>query len=179
MSLSAITFLYPAMLAGLMVLPIVWLLIRSAPRSPKTIVFPAARILRGLKSNRRDIQRAPIWQTILRCLILTLLIIAAARPVMNRNEFAADDGAILIIADNGWDSAANWRQYRTALDQIANQARFDLQTVYIAQTVPEAAGASTWKLPDIVGPVSPPTPQACLTGCNHAPGRPITPHCLI
>jgi len=155
MSLSAITFLYPAMLAGLMVLPIVWLLIRSAPRSPKTIVFPAARILRGLKSNRRDIQRAPIWQTILRCLILTLLIIAAARPVMNRNEFAADDGAILIIADNGWDSAANWRQYRTALDQIANQARFDLQTVYIAQTVPEAAGASTWKLPDIVGPVSP------------------------
>jgi len=155
MSLSAITFLYPAMLAGLMVLPIVWLLIRSAPRSPKTVVFPAARILRGLKSNRRDIQRAPIWQTILRCLILTLLIIAAARPVMNRNDFAADDGAILIIADNGWDSAANWRQYRTALDQIANQARFDLQTVYIAQTVPEAAGASTWKLPDIVGPVSP------------------------
>ena len=155
MSLSAITFLYPAMLAGLLALPIVWLLIRSAPRSPKTVIFPAARILRGLKSNRRDIQRAPIWQTILRCLILTLLIIAAARPVMNRNDFAANDGAILIIADNGWDSAANWRQYRTALQQIANQARFDLQTVYIAQTAPEAAGATTWKLPDIVGPVSP------------------------
>ncbi|MBC06059.1 DUF4159 domain-containing protein [Thalassospira sp.] len=155
MSLSAITFLYPAMLAGLMVLPIVWLLIRSAPRSPKTVVFPAARILRGLKSKRRDIQRAPIWQTILRCLILTLLIIAAARPVMNRNDFAANDGAILIIADNGWDSAANWRQYRTALQQIANQARFDLQTIYVAQTAPEAAGATTWQLPDIVGPVSP------------------------
>lgn len=155
MSLSAITFLYPAMLAGLLALPIVWLLIRSAPRSPKTVVFPAARILRGLKSKRRDIQRAPIWQTILRCLILTLLIIAAARPVMNRNDFAANDGAILIIADNGWDSAANWRQYRTALQQIANQARFELQTVYIAQTAPEAAGATTWKLPDIVGPVSP------------------------
>ncbi|WP_417836961.1 DUF4159 domain-containing protein [Thalassospira tepidiphila] len=155
MSLSAITFLYPAMLAGLLALPIVWLLIRSAPRSPKAVIFPAARILRGLKSKRRDIQRAPIWQTILRCLILTLLIIAAARPVMNRNDFAANDGAILIIADNGWDSAANWRQYRTALQQIANQARFELQTVYIAQTAPEAAGATTWKLPDIVGPVSP------------------------
>ncbi|MDG4720487.1 MULTISPECIES: DUF4159 domain-containing protein [Thalassospira] len=154
MSLSAITFLYPAMLAGLMVLPIVWLLIRSAPRSPKNVIFPAARLLRGLKSQRRDIQRAPIWQTILRCLILTLLIIAAARPVMNRNDFAQNDGAVLIIADNGWESAANWTQYRTALQQIANQARFDLQTVYLAQTAPEAAGASTWKLPEIVGPVS-------------------------
>lgn len=154
MSLAAITFLHPAMLAGLMVLPIVWLLIRSAPRAPKNVIFPAARLLRGLKSQRRDIQRAPIWQTILRCIILTLLIVAAARPVMNRNDFAANDGAILIIAGNGWESAANWTQYRTALQQIANQARFDLQTVYLAQTAPEAAGASTWKLPEIVGPIS-------------------------
>ncbi|MEQ8287814.1 DUF4159 domain-containing protein [Thalassospira sp.] len=154
MSLSAITFLYPAMLAGLMILPVVWLLIRSAPRSPKNVIFPAARLLRGLKSQRRDIQRAPIWQTILRCIILTLLIIAAARPVMNRNDFAQNNGAVLIIADNGWQSAANWAQYKTALQQIANQARFDLQTVYIAQTAPEASGASTWKLPDIVGPIS-------------------------
>ena len=154
MSLSAITFLYPAMLAGLMILPVVWLLIRSAPRSPKNVIFPAARLLRGLKSQRRDIQRAPIWQTILRCIILTLLIIAAARPVMNRNDFAQNNGAVLIIADNGWQSAANWAQYKTALQQIANQARFDLHTVYIAQTAPEASGASTWKLPDIVGPIS-------------------------
>ncbi|MEQ9348038.1 MAG: DUF4159 domain-containing protein [Thalassospira sp.] len=154
MSLSAITFLYPAMLAGLMILPVVWLLIRSAPRSPKNVIFPAARLLRGLKSQRRDIQRAPIWQTILRCIILTLLIIAAARPVMNRNDFAQNNGAVLIIADNGWQSAANWAQYKTVLQQIANQARFDLQTVYIAQTAPEASGASTWKLPDIVGPIS-------------------------
>lgn len=155
MSLSAITFLYPAMLAGLMVLPVVWLLIRSAPRAPKNVIFPAARLLRGLKSQRRDIQRAPIWQTILRCIILTLLIVAAARPVMNRNDFTQNGGAVLIIADNGWESAANWTQYRKALQQIANQARFDLQTVYIAQTAPEASGASTWKLPEIVGPVSP------------------------
>lgn len=155
MSLAAITFLYPAMLAGLMVLPIVWLLIRSAPRSPKTVIFPAARILQGLKSKRRDIRRAPIWQTILRCLLLALLIIAAARPVMNRNDFSANDGAILIIADNGWDSAANWQQYRMALEQITNQARFDLQTIYIAQTAPEPAGASTWKVPEIIGPLSP------------------------
>ncbi|MBX2832859.1 MAG: DUF4159 domain-containing protein [Rhodospirillales bacterium] len=155
MSLSAITFLYPAMLAGLMILPVVWLLIRSAPRAPKNVIFPAARLLRGLKSQRRDIQRAPIWQTILRCIILTLLIVAAARPVMNRNDFIQNNGAILIIADNGWQSAANWDQFKTALQQITNQARLDLQTVYFAQTAPEAAGATTWKLPDIVGPVSP------------------------
>ena len=99
MNLAAITFLYPAMLAGLLVLPIVWLIIRSAPRSPKQVVFPAARLLRGLRANRRDMQRAPIWQTLLRCLILTLLILAAARPVLNRTEFSRDEGAILIIAD--------------------------------------------------------------------------------
>lgn len=155
MNLSAITFLYPAMLAALMALPIVWLLIRSAPRAPKNVIFPAARLLRGLKSRHRDVQRAPLWQTILRCLILALLIVAAARPVMNRNDFAPEDGAILIIADNGWSSAPNWAQYRMALRQIASQARFDLQNVYLARTAPEAAGASTWKLPEILGPLSP------------------------
>ncbi|WP_417803732.1 DUF4159 domain-containing protein [Thalassospira lucentensis] len=169
MSLSAITFLYPAMLAGLMVLPIVWLLIRSAPRAPKQIRFPAARLLRGLKSARRDVQRAPIWQTILRCLILTLLIIAAARPVMNRNEFAQNDGAILIILDNGWSSASDWSQYRSALDQIINKARFDLQSIYIAQAAPEAAGASTWNLPDIVGPLSPPAAENIVSRLQPRP----------
>lgn len=155
MNLAAITFLYPAMLAGLLVLPIVWLIIRSAPRSPKQVVFPAARLLRGLRANRRDMQRAPIWQTLLRCLILTMLILAAARPVLNRTEFSRDEGAILIIAENSWSSAANWQEYRTGLSQIINQARLDLRSIYIAQTAPEASGATTTRLPDIIGPISP------------------------
>lgn len=155
MNLAAITFLYPAMLAGLLVLPIVWLIIRSAPRAPKQIVFPAARLLRGLRANRRDMQRAPIWQTILRCLILTMLILAASRPVLNRTEFSQNEGALLVIADNSWSSAANWTEYRTGLRQIINQARLDLRSIYIAQTAPEASGATTTRLPDIIGPVSP------------------------
>ncbi len=155
MNLAAITFLYPAMLAGLLILPIVWLIIRSAPRVPKQVVFPAARLLRGLRANRRDMQRAPIWQTILRCLILTMLILAAARPVLNRTEFSRNEGAVLIIAENSWSSAANWPEYRTGLRQIVNQARLDLRSIYIAQTAPEASGATTSRLPEIIGPVSP------------------------
>ncbi|WP_417813279.1 DUF4159 domain-containing protein [Thalassospira alkalitolerans] len=154
MNLATITFLYPAMLAAVLVLPIVWLIIRSAPHSPKQIVFPAARLLRGLRTNRRDMQRAPLWQTILRCLILIMLILAAARPVLNRNEFSQNDGAVLIIAENSWSSAANWPDYRAGLHEIINQARLDLRSIYLAQTAPEPAGATITRLPDIIGPVS-------------------------
>lgn len=172
MNLAAITFLYPAMLAGLLVLPIVWLIIRSAPRAPKQIVFPAARLLRGLRANRRDMQRAPIWQTILRCLILTMLILAASRPVLNRSEFSQNEGALLVIADNSWSSAANWTEYRTGLRQIINQARLDLRSIYIAQTAPEASGATTTRLPDIIGPVSPHEAERFIDRLHSRPWAP-------
>ncbi|MCC9624544.1 DUF4159 domain-containing protein [Thalassospira sp. MA62] len=172
MSLSAITFLYPAVLAGLMVLPIVWLLIRSAPRAPKNVTFPAARLLRGLRSQRRDVQRAPIWQTILRCLILSLLILAAARPVINRSDFSQSNGSVLVVVDNSWSQAPSWPQYINAVRQIIHQAQFDLRPVYIAQTAAQPTGATASQLPEIIGPLTAREAQSTIARLQPHPWQP-------
>lgn len=170
--MGGLSFLYPAMLAGLLLLPVLWLIIRSAPRHPRKVVFPAARLLIGLSSTRRDAQRAPLWQTILRSLILLALILAAARPVLNRTDYSNDRGAIFLIVDNGWSSAAQWEDYRKGLHQVANQARLSGQSVYMARTAPEAFGATSARLPEIEGPLSPRATEAAIDRMQPMPWAP-------
>ncbi|WP_254424322.1 DUF4159 domain-containing protein [Thalassospira marina] len=172
MTFNAITFLYPAFLAGLLLLPVLWLIIRSAPRRPRRIHFPAARLLLGATNNRRNAERAPIWQTILRSLILLCLILAAAHPVLNKNDYAPDNGAILVMVDNSWSSAAHWPQYRQGMKQIVNQARLNNQPVFIALTAPEAAGANDIALPPILGPLSPHASQDAFDRIQPRPWAP-------
>ncbi|MDP2696590.1 DUF4159 domain-containing protein [Thalassospira sp.] len=155
MMVAGISFVYPAMLAGLILLPVLWLIIRSAPRAPRRLVFPAARLLLGLSATRREARRAPIWQTILRSLILTALIVAAARPVMHRADYAGAPGSILLIAETGWSAAAHWQEYRRGMQQVLDQARSDGHSIYVARSAPEPSGATDTALSPIIGPLSP------------------------
>ena len=155
MIFGAVTFLYPVLLAGLLLLPVLWLIIRSAPRRPRKIVFPAALLLIGAAHNRRNAEHAPLWQTILRSLILLALILAAAHPVLNKTDYAPENGAILVMVDNSWSGAAHWPQYQQGMKQIVNQARLNNQSIFIGVTAPEATGANSSDLPPLQGPLSP------------------------
>ncbi len=172
MTFGAITFLYPALLAGLLLLPVLWLVIRSAPRKPRRIYFPAARLLLGATNNRRNAERAPLWQTILRSLILLCLILAAAHPVLNKKNYAPDNGALLVMVDNSWSSAANWPKYQQGMKQIVNQARLNNQSIFIAITAPEASGANSVDLPAIAGPLSPHASQNAFDRIQPRPWNP-------
>jgi len=175
MIFGAITFLYPALLAGLLLLPVLWLIIRSAPRRPRRIHFPAARLLIGATNNRRNAERSPLWQTILRSLILLALILAAAHPVLNKTDYAPENGAMLVMVDNSWSSAANWPQYRQGMKQIVNQARLNNQSVFIGITAPEAAGANSTDLPPLQGPLSPHDAQNAFDRLQPHPWAPAYP----
>ncbi|OKH88744.1 DUF4159 domain-containing protein [Thalassospira sp. TSL5-1] len=172
MTFGAITFLYPALLAGLLLVPVLWLIIRSAPRKPRRIHFPAARLLLGATNNRRNAERAPLWQTILRSLILLCLILAAAHPVLNKKSYAPDHGALLVMVDNSWSSAANWPHYQQAMKQIVNQARLNNQSIFIALTAPEASGANSTDLPALQGPLSPHASQNAFDRLQPRPWQP-------
>ena len=81
MSLGGLAFLNPALLAGLIALPLIWWLLRAVPPAPKRVNFPATRILVGLENQDKQPVRTPWWLTALRMLAAALLIFALAEPV--------------------------------------------------------------------------------------------------
>ena len=66
MSLGGLAFLNPALLAGLVALPLIWWLLRAVPPAPKRVNFPATRILVGLENQDKQPVRTPWWLTALR-----------------------------------------------------------------------------------------------------------------
>jgi hypothetical protein len=137
MTIGAIGFLQPWVLAALAALPAIWWLLRLTPPSPQVVVFPPTRLLKDLKSTEETPAHSPWWLTALRMLLAALIILALARPVLNpdRQTFAGE-GPLLLVVDNGWASAAHWAERREAIEAAIDRAGRDGRTVVLAPTAP-------------------------------------------
>lgn len=143
-----LTFMAPAMLAALAVLPAVWLLLRVTPPQPRRIDFPPLRILADLAPEREQPARTPWWLLALRLLAAALLILAVAGPVWNPGA-AGGSGPLLLMVDNGVPAAHDWRRrsaYATEQAEAALRAGRAVavlatadKPVAIAATAPAAA----------------------------------------
>ena len=137
MTVGAIGFLQPWILVTLAALPAIWWLLRFTQPSPQVVVFPPTRLLRDLRSTEETPAHSPWWLTLLRMLLAALLILALARPVLNPDrETFAGDGALLLVVDNGWASAAQWTAHREAIGAAIDRAARDGRTVMLAPTAP-------------------------------------------
>jgi hypothetical protein len=137
MTLGAIGFLQPWVLAALAALPAIWWLLRLTPPTPQLVVFPPTRLLKDLKTTEETPAHSPWWLTALRMLLAALIILALARPVLNpeRQSFAGS-GPLLLVIDNGWASAAHWAERREAIEAAIDRAARDGRTVVLAPTAP-------------------------------------------
>jgi hypothetical protein len=137
MTIGAIGFLQPWVLAALAALPAIWWLLRLTPPTPQLVVFPPTRLLKDLKTTEETPAHSPWWLTALRMLLAALLILALARPVLNpeRQSFAGS-GPLLLVIDNGWASAAHWAARREAIEAAIDRAARDGRTVVLAPTAP-------------------------------------------
>ncbi|MDJ1159331.1 DUF4159 domain-containing protein [Chelatococcus sp. SYSU_G07232] len=118
-------FAAPLVLLALAALPAIWLLLRVTPPQPRRIAFPPLRILADILPRRQTPARTPWWLVLLRLLVASLLILAAAGPVWNpRVADARRDGPLLLVLDSGFASARDWRE-RVALvaDHIGSAQR--------------------------------------------------------
>jgi len=141
LSLGALSFVAPWALWALIVLPLLWLLLRLTPPSPKRIGFPAIRLLFGLKPREETPDRTPWWLILLRLTIAALLILAMARPLWNSNPAAATLGDLLLVMDDGWASGNGWQEQQSAaLDLIAAAGRRDGK-VLLLTTAPHSDGS--------------------------------------
>jgi len=142
MGLGALSFASPWLLLGFAAVPLIWWLLRFTPPMPARIVFPATRLLAGLKSRERTPARSPWWLTALRILLVTLVIMALAGPVLNPpGAQTTGSGPLLLVVDNGWSAASRWDARQTAMEGVLESAQRSGQTVIFAAT---AAVTQSW-----------------------------------
>ena len=65
-------FAAPWALAALLALPLLWWLLRVTPPAPRTVSFPALRLLLGLRATEETPSHTPWWLLALRLLLATL-----------------------------------------------------------------------------------------------------------
>lgn len=137
MTIGAIGFLQPWVLAALAALPAIWWLLRLTPPTPQVVVFPPTRLLKDLKTTEETPAHSPWWLTALRMLLAALIIFALARPVLNPDQQSfAGEGPLLLVVDNGWASASHWAERREAIEAVIDRAGRDGRTILLAFTAP-------------------------------------------
>ncbi|MER2534510.1 MAG: DUF4159 domain-containing protein [Rhizobiaceae bacterium] len=123
MSWLPLTFGFPAVLFGLLALPVIWWLLRLTPPRPQTEVFPPLKILARVLRREETPHQSPWWLTLLRLLLAALVILALAEPVWNPREQIATGGRPLaIVMDNGWASAPGWDLRAATAQKLINDA---------------------------------------------------------
>jgi hypothetical protein len=140
LSFGTFAFAAPWALIALAGLPLLWWLLRVTPPAPKLLRFPAIRLLFGLRQDEQTPARTPLWLILLRMIIVTLVIIALARPVLNPvNQFSAP-GPLVLVIDDGWAAARGWQQRINAMDAHIARAQRTAKPVVVLTTAEPAAG---------------------------------------
>jgi len=105
-----LSFAAPLVLTALAALPVIWLILRVTPPRPRRIDFPPLKILADLLPRQETPARTPWWLLALRLAIAALLILAAAGPVLNPSRGGDGRAPVLLILDNGFAAAHDWRE---------------------------------------------------------------------
>jgi hypothetical protein len=125
-----LSFAEPALLLGLLSLPVLWWLLRVMPPRPRRIVFPPTRLLFDIAPKEETPSRTPWWLTLLRLTAAALVILAAAGPIWNPQVGVAGSSVpLVILLDDGWSAAASWDARIKAADELIANAANDRRGV--------------------------------------------------
>ena len=139
MSWLPLSFGFPAILWGLLALPVIWWLLRLTPPRPQLEVFPPLRILAQVLKNEETPYQSPWWLTLLRLLIAGLVVLALAEPIFNpRENLPQGGGALALVVDNGWASAPDWERRVATAQRLIDDAGTAGRPVLIALTAEKA-----------------------------------------
>jgi len=125
-----LSFAEPALLLGLLGLPLLWWLLRVMPPRPRRIEFPPTRLLFDIAPKEETPSRTPWWLTALRLAAAAFLILAAAGPIWNPLIGAVgSSGPLAILIDDGWSAAGSWDARVRAADELIANAENDRRGV--------------------------------------------------
>jgi hypothetical protein len=168
MSIGALAFLNPWLLAGLAALPVIYWLLRTVPPNPRQVEFPPTRILVGLDNKEKTPHKTPWWLMLIRLLAAALVVLALAEPVLNPNRGNAltDGGPVVLVVDNGWSSAARWSERAQMTDRLIDEAESRGRPLIVIGTA-DAANANA----RIEAPRDARVRAAAMAPNSHAPDR--------
>lgn len=141
LTFGAFSFIAPAALFGFLTLPILWWLLRVIPPAPRRVRFPAIRLIMKLVNPEESSSKTPIWLAILRVVALSLVILAAAHPLLNAGTQLSGPGPLVLVIDDDWVAARNWSDRQTVLANLIDQAERDNRAVALVTTAPGIAQA--------------------------------------
>lgn len=138
MSIGALAFLNPWLLAGLATLPLIYWLLKTVPPRPKQVEFPATRILVGLENEEKTPAKTPWWLLLVRLLAAALVILALAEPVLNpaRDRIMTGTGPVVVVIDNAWPAAGGWARRKALAEEILADAQRQNRPAIVAETAP-------------------------------------------
>ena len=129
-----LTFTVPLVLTALAALPAIWLLLRITPPQPRRVDFPPLKILADLRPEQEMPARTPWWLLLLRLLLAAFLILAAAGPIWNPLAEDSNRSPLLIVLDNGFAAAHDWRDRMNLAAERIEAAGRDGRTVALVAT---------------------------------------------
>jgi len=140
MSLGAVAFLNPWLLAALLSLPVIYWLLRTIPPRPKEIEFPPTRILAELENREKTPSTTPWWLLLIRLLAAALVIFALAEPILDPLSHAGlkGKGPVVLAVDNGWASGPAWAERLEAAGRVVDEAEAQSRPVVVVATAPAA-----------------------------------------
>jgi hypothetical protein len=140
--IQALTFMTPWALAGLILLPVIWWLLRFTPPKPQTVKFPPLRLLLELVTREEQPDTTPWWLMLLRLALAALVILGVAHPLYAPGRDAGGSrDPLLIVVDDSWAAAPQWQTRRDILRELIDGAARDNAAVAIAGTVAQARPA--------------------------------------
>lgn len=138
LNLGSLAFAQPWLLLALASLPVLWLLLRVTPPAPRAQIFPAIRLLIGLKPPEETPAHTPLWLILLRMMIAALIIFGLAQPLLNPATSLTGSGPLVLVIDDGWAAARHWQARQTTLDGLLDQAEREARPVIVLTTAPDA-----------------------------------------
>ncbi|HVY21531.1 MAG TPA: DUF4159 domain-containing protein [Bauldia sp.] len=121
--MGAFAFANAGMLLALVALPVIWYFLRLMPPKPRLEQFPPTRLLLEIARKEEQPARSPWWLTALRLLLAAAVIFALAGPVFKTTgEVAPGQGPLLLVVDNGWASAPQWKAMVATAHRVVDLA---------------------------------------------------------
>lgn len=121
-----ITFLTPALLWGLLVLPVIWGLLRIFPPPVRHEQFGGLVLLQSvIQPTQKNIRhKVPWWIWLIRLLLIAAIIVGFAGPVyQSAHDTAIElDKRTIIVEDGGWASVVNWEERQNYIDALLRQS---------------------------------------------------------
>ena len=122
-SIGPIGFTAPWLLAGLILLPILWIILRAVPPAPIRRRFPGVALLLGLTDDEQQTDKTPWWLLLLRMLAIGAAIVGFAGPVLNPDTEPGGSGPLLVVIDGTWADAPDWTRRIERAEAVLTDAR--------------------------------------------------------